>query len=174
MVQIDRSQAKGVLAKGGGGSALSVPWSLRPRNRAAAATAAMVAANIAAATEISGDVFLLVCDWYAGSPFGQCDGVQSDLQETRRENRSAISDLHSHRIASYLWLEGSGPMAEGSDSVGEFLAIFWRFSGDFFAAADPKLTCFRRGSKLSCLRCVFAQAFCCHKSFRETAQNFLK
>ena len=36
---------------------LSVPWSLRPQNRAAAATAAVVAASIAAATEICSDVF---------------------------------------------------------------------------------------------------------------------
>ena len=39
----------------------SVPWSLRPQNRAAAATAAVVAANIAAATETCGDVFFGGC-----------------------------------------------------------------------------------------------------------------
>ena len=105
------------------GQGLSVPWSLRPRNRAAAATAAVVAATIAAATEICGDFFLGVWDWHAGSPIGQCDGVQSYPQDTRRK-------IHSHRTwgpVFYLWLEGAGPMAEISDSVsGDFLAIFLR------------------------------------------------
>ena len=96
---------------------LSVPWSLRPRNRAAAATAAVVAASIAAATEICGDVFFL---FVIGTQEVPLDNATED--QTR-------------------------------------LASFWRFSGDFSAAADPKLTCLRRGSLLSCFRCAFAQAF---------------
>ena len=117
---------------------LSVPWSLRPQNRAAAASAAVVAASIAAATETCGNVFFCwVCDWYAGSPIGQCDGVQGCFE-------------HGAQLLKALapWLKNRTR-----------LASFWRFSGDFSAAADPKLTCLRRGSVLSFLRCVFAQAF---------------
>ena len=134
---------------------LSVPWSLRPQHRAAAATAAVVAASIAAATETCGDVFFCwVCDWYAGSPIGQCDSVQSYPQETRRK-------LHSHRVLrtwGQLLVSGLKALAPWLKNRTR-LASFWRFSGDFSAAADPKLTCLRRGSVFSCLRCVFAQAF---------------
>ena len=113
---------------------------LRPRNRAAAATAAVVAASIAAATEICGDVLALVCDWYRRKSHWTMRRCAELPSRNSKKNRSAMSDLHSHRVlrtwgpTSYLWLEGAGPMAEGSDSVGEFLAIFWRF----FCGRGPK------------------------------------
>ena len=94
-------------------------------------------------------------DWHAGSPIGQCNGVQSYPQDTRRK-------IHSHQVlrtwgpASYVCLEGASPMAEISDSVGEFLAIF----------LPPRAqTDMPSQGMVSCLRCVFASAFCCHKSF---------
>ena len=76
--------------------------------------------------------FCWVCDWYAGNPIGQCDGVQSYAQETRRKTTFRCFEHGAQLLISGL--KALGPMAEGLDSVGEFLAIFWRF----FCGRGPK------------------------------------
>ena len=106
---------------------LSIPWSLRPQNRAAAATAAVVAASIAAATETCGDVFFVGCViGMQEVPLDNATGVRATFKKLE-ENFIPIGCFEHGASFLYLWLEGAGPMAEESDSVGEFLAIFWRF-----------------------------------------------
>ena len=128
---------------------LSVPWSLRPRNRAAAATAAVVAATIAAATEICGDVFFLGC--------------VIGTQEVPLDNATVCrATLKTHEEKFIPIGHGAQSFISGLKALAPWLkyrtrlASFWRFSGDFSAAADPKLPCLGRGSVLSCLRSVFA------------------
>ena len=112
-----------LVSRGRCGRKIARLWRLRPWSLRASLRLPKPAATF----------FLGVCDWYAGSPIGQCDGVRATLKKLE-ENFIPIGVLPTWGPASYLWLEGAGPMAEESDSVGEFLAIFWRF----FCGRGPK------------------------------------
>ena len=129
---------------------LSVPWSLRPQNRAAAGRCE----HRCGYRNLRRRFFCWVCDWYAGSRIGHCDGVQSYPQDIQRK----FIPIGCFEHGAQLLISGLKTLAPSLKNRTR-LASFWRFSGDFSAAADPKLTCLCRGSVLSCLRRVIAQAF---------------
>ena len=148
---------------------LSVPWSLRPRNRGCGDCGRGCCEHRCGYRNLRRRFFL--GEWL----------VRRKSHWTMRR----CAELPSRNLTKTSFPVGASNMGPGFLSLawrrwphGWRIGLGWRISGDFLAilsaARDPKLTCLRRGSVLSCLRCVFAQPFCCHKSFWEIAPNYPK
>ena len=115
---------------------LSVPWSLRPQNRAAAATAAVVAASIAAATETCGEFFFVGC----------VIGTQEVPLDNATVCRVTLKKLEENFIPIGCSEHGAQFPISGLKALAPWLknrtrlASFWRF----FCGRGPKAACLRR------------------------------